>query len=407
MRLAGALAVGLLAAPAADAATWHVDGTGHGGAWKGFAAIDWATIRPGDRIAIAGGQSYAGPLDVETDGAPGNPVVIEADGKGEVVIDGGNRLEVCVRLDGSDHVTVRGLSVRDCTDAAFRIRNATGIVAERNTIHAPARAFHVWRTSEVTIADNRVTTPDHVELQTDGIYSQENRRNRYERNHIVISNGEPEGHDDGIQSYKDADLTIAGNYIEQRNAKTGNAQGIFITDATGRMTVVNNLVYAPNTRNGLVTLLNQSGTDGALDAFHNTLVGSQWGVIQLENAAGSRILDNILYSTTRNAAGITLAGAFPPPAHIDHNLYFVPNGAPGYVADGATHSWEEWRGLGFERHGVAADPLLPDPVTRRFTPAWGSPAIDAASPLALVTRDHAGRPRPLGRGPDIGAFEVR
>lgn len=403
MRLIAALAVGLMAAPAAHAATWKVDGSGRDGAWTSFAAIDWAKIRPGDRLLIAGGQRYAGPLDVEAKGAPGKPVVIEADGRGEVLIDGGNRLEVCVRLDGSDHVTVRGLTVRDCVDAGFRIRNATGVVVERNAVHAPARAFHVWRTSEVTVADNRVTTPTFVELQTDGIYSQENRRNRYLRNHIVISNGETEGHDDGIQSFKDADLLIAGNYIEQRNAKTGNAQGIFIVDAGGRMTVVDNIVYAPATRNSLLTLLNQSGTGGALDAFHNTLVGSQWGVIQLEAAPRSRLRNNILYSNADDAAGITVKGDLPAPADIDGNLYFLPRGRPAYLVDGDTLDWAVWRGRGFERHGVVADPRFADLPARQFAPAAGSPAIDAAT----ASPELPGRPRPLGRGADIGAREAR
>ncbi len=384
MRLVPVVVAALLLAPPADAATWVVDGAG-GGNWKSLAAIDWARIRPGDLLRIAGGQRHTGPLDVRASGAPGRPIVIEA-GSG-AVIDGDNRLEWCVRIDGSDHVTVRGLTVRDCVDAGFRIRNAEGVTVEHSFVHAPARAFHVWRTGDVTIADNEVTTPDHVELQTDGIYSQENRGNRYLRNRIVISNGEPEGHDDGIQSYKDADLLIAGNYIEQRNAKTGNAQGIFITAPAGRMTVVDNTVYGPNTRNGLVTLLNLEGSSGSLDAFHNTLVGSQWGVIQIENAPGSRLRNNILYSAAQNAAGITVKGAMPAAADIDHNLYFLPRGNPGYVVDGAAYDWRGWRARGFERNGIAADPRFADIGRRRFAPAAGSPALGAAAALPGLARD--------------------
>lgn len=402
MRLLSGTIAALLLAQSAQASTWRVDGTGRGGAWKTFAAIDWKRIRPGDRVVIAGGQRYAGPLDVGADGAAGRPLVIETDGKGEVLIDGGMRLEFCVRIDGVDHVTVRGLTVRDCTDAGFRIRNATGAIAERNTVHAPSRAFHVWRTSEVTIADNRVTTPDFALLQTDGIYSQENSRNRYLRNHIVISNGETEGHDDGIQSYKDADLEIAGNHIEQRNAKTGNAQGIFITAPSGRMRVIDNTVYAPSTRNSLVTLLNLEDSSGALDAFHNTLVGSQWGVIQIQDAPGSRLRNNILYSRAENAAGITISGAMPATGAIDNNLYFLPRGVAGYVTDGAGYGWGPWRRLGFERHGIAADPLL-DPAAGRFTPAAGSPALGSAGALP----EPAGRPQGPGERADIGASTAR
>ena len=97
-------------------------------------------------------------------------------------------------------------------------------------------------------------------------------RGRYENNHIITSNAETSGHDDGIKSYRDTDLHIEGNYVEQRNPKTGNAQGISAENGTGTFNVLNNVVYGPNTKNALVLMpiVAGSGYWGALRAYNNT-----------------------------------------------------------------------------------------------------------------------------------------
>jgi CSLREA domain-containing protein len=61
---------------------------------------------------------------------------------------------------------------------------------------------------------------------------------------------------------------------------------------------------------------------------------------------------------------------------------------------------------------INANPLLnPLAYSLGITPTMslqsGSPAINAGTPLATVTRDQRGVPRPQGSAPDIGAFEVR
>lgn len=409
----------LSAASPVVAASWYVDGalarSGDGTswqrAWRSFANVKWAQLRPGDTLYVSGGKTakvYTTPLVVGASGADGQPITVtggvDSGHDGKVILDGRMRQPSGVVLESAEHVVVRGLVLRDFLEEAVRIHDSRDVLAEGSTIHAPARGFHILRSSDVTIRGNTVTSPSFVDLQTDGIYSQDNSRNRYERNTIVISNAETEGHDDGIQSYRDTDIEVVGNYVEQRNPKTYNAQGIFMVDARGTMLAVNNIVYAPNTRNGLLTLLNQSGTGGVLLAYNNTLVGSQWGVIQIQDVPGARIFNNILYTTAPNGAGITITGALPPPGNIDHNLYFTPNGAPAYLVGGDHQRWQDWRARGYEPNGVEGEPRFVDLTARKFTLSAASPAIDAGKVLDLGhAAPAATRARPPGDRPDLGA----
>jgi hypothetical protein len=390
------------------------NGLSWGQAWKSFSRVEWPKIQPGDTIYISGGtsgQMYRESLKVGASGKPDMPIVIaratKSDRDGPVIVDGDNIVPQCVVIDEQDYVEVRGLTVRNCTDAGFEIRNAHEIVVRSSSVYALSRGFHIWRTSSVLISGNSVDTPQWTLRQTDGIYSQENSGNRYVRNRIVISNGEPTGHDDGIQSYRDREMVISRNYVEQRNPKRSNALGIFVVDASGTIAAINNIVYGPNTYNGLLSLLNESGTDGALLAYNNTLVGSKWGIIQLQAAPKSRIVNNILYTMAENGAGITfVSGPLPSPLNLDYNLYFTPNGSPGYIVDGEAYSWANWRDLGYERKGVLAPRDSKDTIIDgNFAPTASSPAIDRGKKLSAVTRDYAGRQRPLGWGYDIGTYE--
>jgi hypothetical protein len=411
-----AVTAALLSSPA-RALSYYVDGrvaqsgtgTDWSRAWKSFDAIKWSQIKAGDTVFISGGTTgvtYDKPLTVRASGLSGKRVRIARAAtpgrNGRVLITGRGILSSCVIVDGFSHVSIENLTVVNCTEDGFRIRNAKDVVVSGSSIFALSRGFHIWRTSEVTILANNIATPTWSSRQNDGIYSQENSKNSYVANNIVISNGYLDGHDDGIQSYRDRDILVFRNYVEQRNRKTGNALGIFFTDSHGTMTVVNNIVVGVYTRNSLVSMLNISRTGGSLKAYNNTLIGSKWGIVQIENAPASVIMNNILYSNTADAAGITIAGDFPQPAAINYNVYYLPNGRPGYHVTGTSYQWSNWRALGYEGHGaVSAQP----PVDASFSLPVGSVAIDAG--ISATRIDQAGRGRPQGRSFDIGALERR
>ena len=404
----------LLCSPA-SALSYYVDGrvaqSGTGAdwsrAWKSFDAIKWSQIKPGDTVFISGGTTgltYNQPLIVRASGLSGKRIrIVRATSSGRtgpVTIDGRRVLTSCVVVDGFSHVTVENLTIANCTEDGIRIRNGRDVVASGNSVFALSRGLHIWRTSEVIVSRNNIATPTWSIRQNDGIYSQENIKNIYYANRIVISNGYPDGHDDGIQSYRDRDILVASNYVEQRNKKTGNALGIFFTDSYGAMTAINNIVIGLYTRNSLISMLNISNTGGALRAYNNTLLGSKWGIVQIENAPKSVIMNNIFYSNTVDVAGITIAGAFPQPAAINYNVYYMPNGRPGYHVNGTSYQWSNWRAIGYEARGIIT--TIP-PVDSTFSPAIGSAALNTGFGVTRV--DQMGRSRPRGSSYDIGALE--
>jgi parallel beta-helix repeat protein len=62
-------------------------------------------------------------------------------------------------------------------------------------------------------------------------------------------------------------------------------------------------------------------------------------------------------------------------------------------------------GLYYSGNKVCSDPGLVAPAQGDFRLKADSPLIDSGVPLAEVTRDRDGNPRPNGRAPDIGAYE--
>lgn len=345
--------------------SFYVDGSiaqsGNGAswasAWKTFDAINYGALRPGDVVFISGGGSglvYTQPLTVRASGAAGQRIrfirATEAGRNGPVTIEGKNAIPKGVVVSGFNHVGIENLGVKNCTEAGIKITSAIGVLASGCSIYALSRGVDMWRTNGAIVQGNVVTGPTQDNRQNDGIFSAECVGNSYLDNRITITNEGTE-HNDGIQSYWDKDLIIADNYIEQKNKKTIDAQGIFITRPTGKMTVTGNTVIGLSTQNSLITLKNLSGSTGTLYAASNKLIGSKWGLAHIEYSPGSTIVDNLLYSTSSGAAGIMVVGDLPPPAAIDRNVYRIPNGLPAFKQGGPSYSWAAWRALGYEAGG--------------------------------------------------------
>lgn len=68
-----------------------------------------------------------------------------------------------------------------------------------------------------------------------------------------------------------------------------------------------------------------------------------------------------------------------------------------------------WNLASCPNHATCQNPRLTNMTLGSFdgTPLADSPVIDAAPPIPAVVDDFLGRPRPVGAGPDIGAYEVQ
>jgi hypothetical protein len=94
----------------------------------------------------------------------------------------------------------------------------------------------------------------------------------------------------------------------------------------------------------------------------------------------------------------------------DSNTWFSPNGRYGFWKDSSTGPnsyWttlDQWRSaMNADAKSRTADPMLD--ASHLYRPLTGSPTLDAGEPLAEVTTDYYGTPRPIGAAADIGAVE--
>ena len=395
------------------------DGRSWETAWRSFAEIDWPAFGPGDVLTISGGSRgrvYRETLDVGASGGNGRPIVIRAaprsghgadqgaDHGGAVVIDAQNRRANGIRVEGRDQLTIRDLEIRNVGDAGVRIRGATaGVLVEGVSVSAGnphgrgnARGFDVRDSSGVVLRNNRYTTPQHSRAQNDGIFSMGNDDVAFIENRLIIRNdyqGPDEGHNDCIQSWRDHDIRIIGNYCAQQNTKRGHSLGIFVQNISGTALVVDNVVWSPNTRSACIAVENLPGfpTEGRLLAYHNTAYGCASGTLHIIRSPGSEAFGNILVSPAEDAQALKIVPPAPPAAKLDHNLLFTPkSSSPVFVEGSGSATWRAWRRLGHEAHGIFGDPrfvdaaagdlrLAPTSIASGRAPHWaGDAAVWAA-----------------------------
>jgi len=130
------------------------------------------------------------------------------------------------------------------------------------------------------------------------------------------------------------------------------------------------------------------------EILHNTVVGNGFGEV-LENGGGIQsrdahnletIQNNIVVS---NHAGLNI-GAANTTNH--HNL--VWGNVQDYVGAASPGTGD-----------ISLDPDFVDPSNKNYRLRADSPAIDAGVVWSALTTDLDGLPRPVGGGPDLGAYE--
>jgi hypothetical protein len=402
------------------------DGRSWATAWRNFSNINWSAIRPGDRLNISGGTSgqvYRETLTVGVSGTASQPIVIRRavdDGhNGSVVIDAQNSRDYGVVVNGRNHVQVSGLNVRNVGDAGVRVRFATaGVVIENMNVDAGnpnsrynARGYDVRDSEGVFIRNNAYSTPTWSTAQNDGIYSMRNDGVTFSGNRLILSNsytGSDEGHNDCIQSYLDKNITIIGNYCEQRNTKTGHSMGIFVQNIAGTALVANNVVVSPNTNSNCIGVENTTdyGTAGRILAYNNSAYGCAYGTIHIVRSPGTIARNNILVSPKANSQAMKVVRPEPPAGNINNNVLFTPLSTRPVMLEGVgTLTWSQWQARGYERNGLYGSPDYVDAGNGDLSLKANAIAINKGATIAAVTTDKIGVARPQGAAYDIGAFE--
>jgi hypothetical protein len=185
------------------------------------------------------------------------------------------------------------------------------------------------------------------------------------------------------------DVRLVGNHIHDNGDRSDPSQanldhGIYWCSGSGVVAnnlIDHNLAYGvhiyPEAHNVTVT--------------QNTVVRSgRGGVIVADQAANNLVANNVIaYNEFYGIRGYDLTG----PGNVARRNLLWHNGSENFSGAGIALA-----------DNLVADPRLTGDGDLRPLPS--SPAVDAASPLAVMPVDFAGVARPRGGAPDIGAYEA-
>jgi uncharacterized repeat protein (TIGR02543 family) len=216
-------------------------------------------------------------------------------------------------------------------------------------------------------------------------------------------------HIDCFQTWASTDVETASDIIFEQNvcdllisqAANENGHGFMLAGGAHHLTIRNNIIKAYGGVN----------TGGSGNAHHLFLYNNVWvndlsfdqfwpNALGLAEAPYSIVKNNIFYDQPYHTLSVTGDNTGQ---EIDHNLAYNSDGSTpdcyriNYVCVSPAPAHHLW----------AIDPKFVDPVNDDYHLRSGSPAIDSGVPIAVVSNDKDGVPRPQGLGYDIGAYEFR
>lgn len=409
---------------AASAADYYVSPDGNDERGDGSRSRPWRslqraadTVGPGDTVHVADG-AYE-PFHIETSGKPGRPIRFRAMGTAAVI--SGTRVfderPVAISVLAS-HVVIEGFRVRvsptprDGRTRGIRIsgtyrRHVTGVHVIRNRVeNAGWVGITTSYADDVVIEDNVVSGS----YREHGIYLANSGDRAVVRRNIVFDNAEagiqlnadPHQPGDGISSGN----LIAGNVL-YRNGRHGSAA---INLASVRDSVIaNNLIY-DNYAQGIAAWDDEAGDGyGSKNNLfaHNTVVmpaGNRRHALSLRHGSTGNVVKNNILLHLGSGDSLAVDASSLPGLVSDHNLLTRIEDTSGRIV--GLREWQASRNLDRRSIGVDADTLFVDPGSGNYMIRPGSPAHDAGDPSVGIEADIANTPRPQGRAPDIGAYEI-
>jgi hypothetical protein len=219
-------------------------------------------------------------------------------------------------------------------------------------------------------------------------------------------------HCDGIIVYSTSNanlFNIYNNYISESGAVTADVFCTYGSASPGATcNIFNNVLYINNpTCSGVGggRSIWAHGGSGPHAIMNNTMVGvnSSCYLVELESSTSiSRFQNNIVTNENWGIEDQQTGNL----SSVDYNLYNTPSAVWNY---GGYKSLAQWQALGFDAHGLSANPNLDSSYKLQS----GSPAIGAATNLtslcsgnlAPLCLDKAGATRVSTGSWDIGAYQ--
>lgn len=325
------------------------------------------TAEPGDTVFVRPGVYTGGNrlVELERGGAPGAWVTFRSDPPGGAILDGesGASAEAWYFGRNVGYVRVEGFEVRNFQEHGFN--------------------FYGGGVHDIVIAQNRV---HHIGRNCTDTDNGRTGASLGAGAHRVILDGNI-WHDIGrLKPGEDGCSPRNHNY-------QNHDHGIYVADAH-EITIRNNVFLAFAGGWAVHRYSSRRFETRGLVIVNNTFLGQNpyraGQVILATSTTGLRVENNIFHAP--NEAAIYFENLRFPGALIRNNLVYR-----GVMKVGRP------RGVTFSHNRENTDPRLEGETPARL--GAGSPAIDTGLPLADVTHDAAGVPRPRGAGYDLGAYE--
>ncbi len=380
--------------------------------WKSLAAVNAYAFKPGDSVYFARGSSYSGGVTIANSGEPGKPIVLAAYGSGDAPrftnpsynVLAGNMIQVrgswividgLYFYDGVPAAPNAPSAVARTIGAVLIARTATHVIVRNcEAINCPVAVRSYGEYALITgnhfhdTVDQFLCSPNWGPVAIMLMVSnQEVSYNRIEHYYIV---GGSWGADGGAFEIDDKN---SKKNINIHHNKVYDTQGFLETDSGGPYTDV---TIAYNEADVTEKFL---GITNSIDwlVVNNTIIRVQtrppgyndvnWFIPATNNTVWR---NNIFVMANGLQAFHNGLGARQ--IH-DHNFYFSADDSTIDPIPGTP-------GVG-EKIG---DPLFVDYAKRDYHLKAESPAVGAGIPLGF-TKDLDGRTIPVGKAPNMGAYE--
>ncbi|HVV00194.1 MAG TPA: choice-of-anchor Q domain-containing protein [Verrucomicrobiae bacterium] len=391
--------------------------------WRDLQPLRETRFNPGDHIYFACGSRFEGGFAVNQPGTAAAPIVFESYGKGVAPRFANPRLESldgnAIRLNGS-HIEVRGLFFERCPanpvpadihalGAIFLTTNANDCIVRGCEITRTPIGITVYGERNLItrnfIHDNNAPIEPHWGPICVVVCSSTNEIS-YNRFVNYCAPSKEYGHDGGAIEINDRSLPKE-HILIHHNFSLRN-QGFI--EFVGRVTQDDFIIHH-NVCMDYQSFLGLTGPCSNIRVEHNTVVRTLahekddsedvvfWNYFTNTNIS---FQNNIFVYNAARVDPVFARGEF----HHTYNLYFRA-GRPRILPQPNEAAYER-KYLGGSAHlregEIIGDPLFRNLRNGDFHLRPGSPAIDAGTDLHY-TRDFDDLPMPMGKAPDMGAFE--
>ncbi|MHB8252366.1 MAG: right-handed parallel beta-helix repeat-containing protein [Acidiferrobacter sp.] len=377
------------------------------------------TVGPGGTVEIMGG-TYTGGITIDHPGTAAGWIIMEPYQNQQVIIDGSNTMDDVFFYNSTGAPTyweMKGLTIVNAQqytvqisvpdvklvdndisgsadDLVKLVQAAHNVVVWGNQVHnnnaAPgtnAQGIDMVGSQNVLVAHNNV-----YNIASIGMYCKGNAGNiTFEDNTLnnIYSRGIMLGESTGVQYLLPGKTYESYNSIVKNNVITNDQSACLAESSSYNAEIYNNSCY--NTaiaRHGAIMISNESALGQA--------------------ATNVYIRNNIIYNLTNRPTEVIAPKAMTDytTLHIDHNMYYNPNGVTFEWDDKniygmAFATWQQTTGL--DKSSIVANPLYAN--TSTLTVSANSPALNAGIVLPSVMHDFNGVVRPTSGSYDLGAYQ--